>query len=88
MEKIADSVLGIRTRDFRMEDADESTGIWRPQIMAKIWPKSIIYRFVKFYGTGPCSFLLCAPMMILKSSATRLGDLLDFGQLFKPFGNN
>ena len=26
--------------------------------------------------------------LVLLSSVTRLGDLLDFGQLFKPFGNN
>ena len=24
----------------------------------------------------------------VSDSVTRLGDLLDFGQLFKPFGNN
>ena len=26
--------------------------------------------------------------MLLSSSVTRLGDLLDFGQVYKAFGNN
>ena len=28
------------------------------------------------------------PYMYLSSSVTRLGDLLDFGQVFEAFGNN
>ena len=28
------------------------------------------------------------PMALCYCSVTRLGDLLDFGQLFKAFGNN
>ena len=27
-------------------------------------------------------------MFVILDSVTRLGDLLDFGQLFKAFGNN
>ena len=33
-------------------------------------------------------FNLFLPKCLIRGNVTRLGDLLDFGQLFKAFGNN
>ena len=77
-EKSVDGVLGIQTWGCRMVGADETMELWWP-------PKFLLvcsYAWSRWYRTPIKIFFLT------KSSVTRLGDLLHFGQVFKSFGNN
>ena len=55
-----------------------------PMIRSNLGP--LVHRSMK-PTTLPTCAITCAPINA-PYSVTRLGDLLDFGQLFKAFGNN
>ena len=53
--------------------------------MGHFFKKKLAIRYSKKPCLGYCAF---ERQPKAASSVTRLGDLLDFGQLFKAFGNN
>ena len=81
-------MLGTRTRDGRMEGADESTVLWRqivvvdPECMAP----QVDHRRLLTHSPG--KYHCMADLLFGFNSVTRFGVFLHFGQLFKGFGNN
>ena len=54
----------------------------KPTLLAR--SPSLGFTLIPSYNSFPTSF----PNLLLIPSVTRFGDFLDFGQLFKAFGNN
>ena len=64
-----------------MTGADESTELWRHSYT------KILHSVTSFHKVFTLRFYVHHPVS-LSISVPRLGDLLDFGQVVKAFGNN
>ena len=66
-----------------MEGSDDSTEVWWPKCLRNVFP------FISFIELDiALEKAWASAQLVERISVTRFGDILDFGQLFKAFGNN
>ena len=104
LEKSIDGVVGTQIRGGRMEGPDISTELWwHPSSKQFGSPKLQIHRLLQvptrrdllmdssiyiWHARKAYIWKELGGSLGFISSVTRLGDLLDFGQLFKAVGSN